>query len=112
MLVARSAHGRALSARLPVALTSPAEVIVAMITSGQRFSLFDGATYSIRVGGAIDPSWSERLGGMRVTVIHAGNSAATELFGDLKDQAELISILEALYGLGMPILSVERHVLA
>lgn len=109
MLEAKSAHGRATSVRMPVALTSTAEGILAMITPGERFSLFDGATYSIRVGGAIEPSWSERLGGMRVTVIHAGSTAATELFGDLKDQAELISILEALYGLGLPILSVERH---
>ena len=80
-----------------------------MITSSDRYRPFDEATYSIRVGGTIDPTWSERLGGMRVTVIHAGNTSATELFGDLKDQAELIGVLETLYELGMPILTVERH---
>jgi len=80
-----------------------------MATLIERFRSFDDATYSIRVGGVIDHTWSERFGGMRVSVIHSGSTSATELFGHLKDQAQLMGVLETLYELGMPILSVECH---
>jgi hypothetical protein len=71
-------------------------------------TLFEPATYAIRVRGGLDPAWSDRLGGMRITVIPAGNRTITQLTGRLSDQAALIGVLNALYGLGMPLLSVEH----
>lgn len=73
----------------------------------RRLTLFDPATYAIRVGGVLVPTWSDHLGGMRITVIQAGDEAVTELVGRLADQAALHGILSALYELGFPMLSVE-----
>ena len=72
-----------------------------------RLTLFDPAIYAIRIGGVLAPSWSDQLGGMRITVVEAGDEAITELVGRLADQAALHGILAALYELGFPMLSVE-----
>jgi len=81
---------------------------VGKMTTNERLRLYDPVTYVIRVEGVIDPAWSNRLGGMRINVIKAHRQSATELVGSVKDQAALIGILETLYDLGLPILSVER----
>ena len=57
---------------------------------------------------AIEPDWSEQLGGLNIRVISAGQQTATELTGRLPDQAALMSVLTQLYDLGLPLLSVER----
>ena len=73
----------------------------------RRLTLFDPATYTIRVCGHLAPTWSAQLGGMRITVIEAGDDAITELVGLLTDQAALHGVLAGLYELGFPMLSVE-----
>ena len=73
-----------------------------------RPTLHEPAPYAIRVQGALDPNWSERLGGLRIQVYKAGGQAVTELSGEVRDQAELVSLLTRLYDLGMTILTVER----
>ena len=66
------------------------------------------ATYKIRVKGYLDESWSERLGGMAIEVAgQAEGSPETTLVGWLADQAALCGVLNALYDLHMPLLSVE-----
>lgn len=72
----------------------------------RRPTLFDPATYAIRVRGALAPTWSDQLGGMHITVTQAGDDAITELVGHLTDQAALHGVLSALYELGFPMLSV------
>jgi len=67
------------------------------------------ATYRIRVQGHLDSSWSDRLGGMAITqIIAEDKTKATILVGHLRDQAALAGVLNALYGLHMPLLSVEN----
>jgi hypothetical protein len=69
---------------------------------------FDGpATYQISVQGRIDPDWSDRLAGMtiRLTAKEASPPVST-LDGELSDQAALLGLLNSLYELHLPILSV------
>jgi hypothetical protein len=80
----------------------------AMPREATYLTLFEPATYSIRVQGALDANWSGRLGGLRILVVRAGDQAVTELSGQLADQAALVGVLTSLYDLGMPLLSVER----
>jgi len=72
------------------------------------FNLGTPAIYRITVRGHLDDSWSNQLGGV---AIHNKPTVAgppiTILHGELVDQAALFGILNSLYGLGFPILSVE-----
>jgi hypothetical protein len=66
------------------------------------------ATYQIRVKGYLDDRWSERLGGMEIRRIDPVDGAPeTSLVGWLPDQAALCGVLNALYSLHLPLLSVE-----
>ncbi len=67
------------------------------------------ATYRIRVQGLLDASWSDRLGGMAINRTTTGSKApVTILVGHLTDQAALAGVLNALYNLHLPLLSVEN----
>jgi hypothetical protein len=69
---------------------------------------FDGpARYTIRVEGHLSPDWSARLGGLGITTT-PGGVPVTELTGELRDQAALLGVLNALYELGLPLLAVVR----
>ncbi len=70
-------------------------------------SVIDAGTYAILVQGWLDESWSDALGGLRIRGSGSGRHASTMLIGRIADQAALISILNTLYELGMPLLSVE-----
>lgn len=66
------------------------------------------ATYRIRVSGHLDTSWSERLAGMTIT-ISGGKDIPniTVLEGRLIDQASLTGVLNTLYDLQLPLVSVD-----
>ncbi|MCP4404458.1 MAG: hypothetical protein GY801_45045 [bacterium] len=65
------------------------------------------AAYQIRIKGSLEEYWSERLGGMRLTTSKQEEHVlVTELTGLLIDQAALLGVLNTLYDLHMPILSV------
>ena len=68
-----------------------------------------GRVYHITVEGRLDPSWSDRLAGMSVRPVekHGSEKANTTLVGPVRDQAELCGVLNTLYGLQFPLLSVE-----
>jgi hypothetical protein len=70
---------------------------------------FDGpAVYRIRVRGRLSAGWSDRLGGMTITVFSADTGPhVTSLVGELSDQADLAGVFNTLYGLHLPVLSVE-----
>ena len=73
-----------------------------------NFNLGTPAIYSIKIRGYLESDWSNRLGGM--TIQHTsldGNTTISTLYGELVDQAVLFGVLNSLYGLGFPILSVE-----
>ena len=65
------------------------------------------ATYQICVQGTIDPNWSDRLAGMTIRLIaEEGRPPVTTLDGELRDQAALLGVLNSLYELHLPVLSV------
>ena len=67
------------------------------------------ASYRIRVRGELDESFSDRLGGLTITINSAGERGpVTTLLGRLADQAAVSGVLNALYELHLPVLSVER----
>ena len=68
--------------------------------------LHQPARYFIRVQGVVDSRWTDRLGGMRVLQKEDGVGPSTVLSGELADQAALLGVLNCLYNLGLPLLSV------
>ena len=76
--------------------------------AGKDFKLWTEATYRIKVQGYLDESRSEYLSGMAITSSSQGDQGVvTILVGRLRDQAELAGVLNTLYELHLPILSVE-----
>ena len=68
------------------------------------------AIYRIAVKGRIDPLWSEDLGDMEIHIkSHEKESPITILTGQVRDQAELMGILNNLYELHMTVMSVEHR---
>ena len=68
-----------------------------------------GATYRIRVAGALRENWSQLTRGLAVTVHRAGRQGTTtDLSGRLSDEAALMGVLDLLYTHGARLLSVER----
>src|SRR5512139_698520 len=67
-------------------------------------------TYRIRVQGALDNSQTARITGMQVDT-ESGEDVpiSTTLTGALRDEAELAGVLDRLYALGLPLISVERE---
>ena len=73
-----------------------------------QFRVYSQAEYSIRVAGYLDESWSERLGGLSIHQKKAGSpKTETTLQGVLVDQAALLGVLNTLYNLRLPLISVE-----
>jgi len=66
------------------------------------------AVYLIQVGGRLDSKWSASMGGMNITAARSGaNDIVTTLIGELQDQAALAGVLNTIYDLHMPVLSVK-----
>ena len=71
-------------------------------------SLEMSANYRIRVQGALDESYIDCLGDMSIEVIKQDNQApVTTLVGRVRDQAQLMGILNSLYELHLSLLSVQ-----
>jgi len=67
------------------------------------------ATYRIDVRGRIPARWCDRLEGMAITESSAdAESPVTTLLGELADQAALEGVLDTLFALHLPVVSVER----
>ena len=67
------------------------------------------ATYQISVQGWIDPSMSDLLGGMTISqATDEADPPITTLLGELSDQAALVGVLNTIYELHLPVLSVKR----
>jgi hypothetical protein len=65
-------------------------------------------TYRIQVVGYLDKNWSDRLGGLTIkSDKHEGKSIITTISGSIIDQAALFGVLNALYDMRLPLLSVE-----
>jgi hypothetical protein len=76
-----------------------------LLSSGKKGS----AKYRIRVRGELHKSWSERLGGMKITVErYEYKNPVTVLMGLLRDQASLTGVLNTLNDMHYDVLSVEK----
>jgi hypothetical protein len=65
------------------------------------------AIYQISVQGKVDPEWSDRLAGMTIRLtVEDASPPVTTLQGELSDQAALAGVLNTLYELHLPVLSV------
>ena len=64
------------------------------------------ANYKIEVRGNLDGSWSDKLGGLQVK--STAGKARTVISGALSDQAALSGVLNTLYDLQLPVISVEH----
>jgi len=74
---------------------------------GKKFSFEGPAKYIITVQGTLNETWSDRMAGMRITNTGAKHDTPmTTLAGHLRDQAELSGVLNNLYDLHLPIVSV------
>ena len=64
--------------------------------------------YRVCVAGTLPGSWADRLGGLQVVRDGGdGSSGQTLLMGAVRDQAELLGILNTLHELRLPLLLVE-----
>ena len=63
--------------------------------------------FRIRVDGQLPTSWSDRLGGMDISIEWRGGRPVTELIGPLADHAALARVLERLNELHVALLLVE-----
>ena len=77
-------------------------------TPAKKISPGEPAIYRIKIQGCLNSNWSERLAGMTITNDCKNHqTATTTLKGRIRDQAELSGVLNSLYELHYPILSVE-----
>ena len=78
-------------------------------SSGKKgVSLGQAAVYRIVVQGSLAEKSADRLGGLRLQVgpgVHGGS--ATTLTGRLRDQSQLLGVLNGLYEMHLPILYLE-----
>lgn len=68
-------------------------------------------SYRIRIEGGIEPTWSDRLGGLRIRHWEAGGEAGGDtstLEGVLADPAALAGVLATLHDLNITLISVEK----
>lgn len=66
------------------------------------------ARYCICVKGFLDESWSSRLSGMQIrNHVPSKIVPATEITGEVRDQTELLGVLNNLYEMHLPLISVE-----
>ena len=73
-----------------------------------RLTMSGPAAYRVCVQGAIDRSWVDLFAGMKLAYRNVATpNALTVLTGDVLDQAELMGLLNRLYGLGLPLVSVQ-----
>jgi hypothetical protein len=73
------------------------------------FKIGTPTQYRIRVLGGLESSWSDYLSGMSIKTNHAGEHVkVTTLSGRLLDQAALSGVLNTLYEMHYPLLSVEN----
>ena len=76
------------------------------MSKAARFSA--SGNYRIEVQGHLRTDWSDRFGAMRISSPPAeAGSAVTVLQGYVSDQAELAGILNTLYELHLPLISVQ-----
>lgn len=82
---------------------------ISILEAIRRSGRNQAQVYRILVAGALDPDWSDRLGGLSIEAAAGDDSdePVTALEGLIRDQAQLSGILNTLYELRYPLLNVE-----
>ena len=71
---------------------------------------YQPTNYRITVEGHLDDKWSDCMGGMTISATrHTDQGAVTTLVGRVRDQAELFGLLNTLYELHLPLISVQNE---
>jgi hypothetical protein len=84
------------------------ETELSSMESRGKVSVESAGTYRIRVRGHIDESLADQLGGMIITrAFTSEKDPMTILIGHMRDQAALSGVLNELYELHLPLLTVE-----
>ena len=79
-----------------------------MAKDRQKLAVHQSAYYRIRVQGALDESYCDLSGGMKIRVEYElAKHPVTTLTGQLLDQAALMGLLNSLYDRRLPLLLVE-----
>lgn len=77
-------------------------------SSKTRLKMEDPATYRICVQGCLEEVWSDRLASMTITMdLRDPMVPVSTLQGVIRDQSELVGVLNGLYQMRVPILSLE-----
>ena len=71
-----------------------------------KLTLFQPATYQIKVPGALDPLWVDDASSLSLMVVDCDDEQPITVLSGPMDQAMLQGLLRRLYGLGLPLLSV------
>jgi hypothetical protein len=74
-----------------------------------HLSMNQSAIYAIQVQGCLPGHWPDFFGQLQASVSDTDGEPITTLTGTMADQAALHGILQALYALGLPILSVQTQ---
>jgi hypothetical protein len=75
---------------------------------GQAPTMNGPSIYEIRVRGHLEEKWSDQLGGLQITATQGSNGKQeTIIVGRLIDQAALTGVLNTLYELHLPVVSVQ-----
>jgi hypothetical protein len=83
------------------------DLFMVKILHGMAIPFDRPATYQINVQGRIDPEWSDRMAGMNIrNSLEQTIPPITILEGEVSDQAALLGVLNSLYELHLPIISV------
>ena len=75
-----------------------------------NLDILSPAEYRITVIGALDESWSGRLGGLEILnmePVQGSEKSLVTLTGRITDQAALFGVLNALYNMRLPLVAVE-----
>ena len=77
-----------------------------MNSNKKKLTLYQQATYQIKVPGMLDEKWLNWHVSMRITIENDENAQPNTVLTGTVDQAALQGLLRRLYGMGLPLISV------
>ncbi len=74
----------------------------------QNLKFSEPACYRICVKGFLDESWSSRFGGMQIgNQVPDALTPSAVIIGEVRDQTDLLGVLNNLYEMHLPLISVD-----
>ena len=72
-----------------------------------QLTLYHPATYQIKIPGALDALWVDEISLLSLTIEESSDGQPITILTGAMDQATLLCLLRRLYGLGLPLISVD-----